>query len=287
MPLLEAAILHPPALVVPQAPLSPQPRAVGVAHVRTKLRDGRTVLDKLHQQGSLKLLFPRGQGGAMHAVALNTGGGITGGDRFQLSASAANGCHLVLTTQAAERAYRAQPGEVGHVETALSVETGARLDWLPQETLLFDGAALNRRLKIELAPDARALMVEPVVFGRAEMGEVVHDLSFWDRVDIVRNGKAEFADRTRLIGDAVAQIAGRATGGGCGAMASVVYAAADAGNFMDRARELMPETGGVSLIRDGILFARLLAPDSFILRQSLLPLIDLLSISPLPRTWMI
>ena len=287
LPLLEAAIPHPPTLAVPQVPLPPQPRAEGVARVSTKLRDGRTVLDKLHQQGSLKLLFPRGQGGEMHAVALNTGGGITGGDRFQLSACAGKGCHLVLSTQAAERAYRAQPNEIGYVENLLRVDVGARLDWLPQETLLFDGAALNRRLKIELAPDARALMVEPVVFGRAAMGEVVHDLSFWDRVDIVRDGKAEFADRTRLTGDAVAQMAGRATGGGCGAMASVVYAAPDAGNFLDRARALMPETGGVSLIRDHILFARLLAPDSFILRQSLLPLIDLLSTSPLPRTWMI
>lgn len=223
----------------------------------------------------------------MHAVALNTGGGITGGDRFQLSANAGNGCHLVMTTQAAERAYRAQPGEIGRVETTLDAGAGARLDWLPQETLLFDGAALNRRLKISLAADAQALMVEPVVFGRTEMGEVVRDLSFWDRVDIVRDGKTEFADRTRLTGDAVAQLSGPATGGGCGAMASVVYAAADAETFVDRARALMPETGGVSLIRDGILFARLLATDSFVLRQSLLPLIDLLSISPLPRTWMI
>jgi urease accessory protein len=287
MPTSEAAILKTSDITAPHVPLPAQPRAEGVARVSTKLRTGQTVLDKLHQQGSLKLLFPRGHGSAMHAVALNTGGGITGGDKFELSANAGTGCHLVMTTQAAERAYRAQPGEIGQVKTNLSVEAGARLDWLPQETLLFDGAALNRRLKIKLAPDARALMVEPVVFGRIEMGEVVRDLSFWDRVDIVRDGKSEFADRTRLTGDAVAQLAGRATGGGCGAMASLVYAADDAENFLDRARALMPETGGVSLIRDGILFARLLAPDSFVLRQTLLPLIDLLSISPLPRTWMI
>lgn len=251
------------------------------------MRDGRTVLDKLHQQGSTKLLFPRSYAPAMNAVMLNTGGGITGGDRFHLSADVGAGCHLVLTTQAAERAYKAQPGEVGRVETALTVATGARLDWLPQETLLFDGSSLNRRLKIEMAPDARALTVEPVVFGRTAMGEVLHDLAFCDRVDIIRDGKTEFADRTRLNGDAVAHLAGRATGGECAAMASVVYASADAATFLDRAREMMPETGGVSLIRDGILFARLLASDGFVLRQRLLPLIDLLSTSPLPRNWMI
>lgn len=251
------------------------------------MRDGRTVLDKLHQQGSTKLLFPRSHGPAMNAVLLNTGGGITGGDRFRLSVHAGTGCHLVLTTQAAERAYRAQPGEIGRVETVLSVAQGARLDWLPQETLLFEGSALNRRLRIELAPDARMLMVEPVVFGRTAMGEVLHDLSFHDRVDITRDGTTEFADRTRLTGDAVAHLAGHATGGGCGAMASVVYVASDASAFLDRARALMPQTGGVSLIRDGVLFARLLTKDGFILRQCLLPLIDLLSTSPLPRNWMI
>lgn len=260
--------------------LPPQPRAIGVGRVTTKLRDGRTVLDSLHQQGSTRLLFPRAPEAALNAVMLNTGGGITGGDHFQMHANAAADCHLVMSTQAAERAYRAQPGEVGRVETRLSVADGARLDWLPQETLLFEGAALDRRLKIELAADARMLMVEPVIFGRVEMGEVLHHLSFRDRVDIVRDGTPEFADRTWLNGDCVAQLAGRATGGGCGAMASVVYAAADASTFLDRARALMPETGGVSLIRNGILFVRLLASDGFVLRQSLLPLIALLSTSP-------
>ena len=272
---------------MPKTPLPPQPRAEGVARVSTKLRDGRTVLDKLHQQGSLKVLFPRHHGAAMKAVALNTGGGITGGDQFQLTVEAATGCHLVVTTQAAERAYRAQPGEVGQVQNTLTVAAGARLDWLPQETILFEGSALNRRLKIDLAADASVLMVEPLVFGRAEMGEALHDLWFQDRVDIAREGVAVFADRTRLMEDAVAQLAGRATGGGCGAMASVVYAAQDADSFLDRARILMPETGGVGLIRGGVLFARILAADSFVLRQSLLPLIDLLSISSLPRTSMI
>jgi len=196
---LEPAITDLATHADPVLALPPQPRAIGVGRVTTKLRDGRTVLDLLHQQGSLRVLFPRTHGTALDAVMLNTGGGITGGDRFQMNASAGAGCHLVLTTQAAERAYRAQPGEIGRVETELHVGAGARLDWLPQETLLFEGSALSRQLRIELAPDARLLMVEPVIFGRAEMGEVLHDLLFRDRVDIVRDGKPKFADRTRAL----------------------------------------------------------------------------------------
>ena len=234
----------------------------------------------------MRLLFPRSHGRALNAVMLNTGGGVTGGDRFNISATAGPGCHLAMTTQAAERAYRAQPGEIGRIETQLTVEAGGRMDWLPQETLLFEGSALKRRLQIDLSLDGQLLAVEPVIFGRTEMGEVLHDLSFQDRIDISRDGMLIFADRTRLTGDAVALLAGRATGGACGAMASVIYAAADAEQFLDKARAMMPETGGVSLIRDGLLFARLLSQDGFTLRQTLLPLIDLLSTSPLPRTWM-
>jgi urease accessory protein len=194
---------------------------------------------------------------------------------------------MVMTTQAAERAYRAQPGETGQLNNRLSVGPQARLDWLPQETLLYDHAALHRSLTIDLADDARLLAVEPVIFGRAEMGETVRHLDFRDRIDLRRAGQMLFADRTRVKGNAAAQMRGSAIGAGCGAMASVLLAAPDAERFLPPARAMMPVTGGVSLIRDGLLFARLLAVDGFTLRKTLVPLIELLGTAPLPRTWMI
>ncbi|MFT7594309.1 MAG: urease accessory protein [Paracoccaceae bacterium] len=252
-----------------------------------KLRDGHSVLDHLHQQGSMKLLFPRTPQNSLTGVTLNTAGGITGGDRFDVAAKVGAGCHMVLTTQAAERAYRAQPGEIGRLTNRVTVGAQARLDWLPQETLLYDHAALHRSLEIDLAPDARLLAVEPVIFGRAEMGEVVQHLDFRDRIDLRRAGQVLFADRTLMHGDAATQMRHAATGAGCGAMASVLLAADDAERFLTPARALMPATGGVSLIRDGLLFARLLAVDGFILRKTLVPLIELLGTAPMPRTWMI
>jgi urease accessory protein len=255
--------------------------------VSCKMRAGRAVLDQLFQQGSLKVLMPRGGGAAMTGVLLNTAGGITGGDRFEISARAATGCHLVLTTQAAERAYRAQPCEIGRVESRLVARCAARLDWLPQETLIYDGAAMRRSLRIDMASDARVLAVEPVIFGRAGMGEVVHDLNFSDRIDLFRDGDLVFADRTRVVGDCATQLALAATGNGAGAMASVLLACPDADRFLDPARAVLPVAGGASLVQPGVLFARVLARDGFELRRSLLPLIELLSAAPLPRTWMI
>lgn len=267
-----------------------QPRAIGSVSVSCKLRDGLTVLERLHQKGSMKVLFPRVSGPQDHTltgIMLNTAGGVTGGDRFDISTSVAPGCHMVVTTQAAERAYRAQPGEVAHLTNRISVDQQARMDWLPQETLLYDRSALCRSLSADLAIDARLLMVEPVIFGRAEMGERLTHIEFRDRVEVRREGRIVFADRTLLTGDATTRMLGTATGAGCGAMASVLLAAPDAERFLDPARALMPSTGGVSLIRDGVLFARLLAVDGFTLRQTLVPLIELLGAAPIPRTWMI
>lgn len=268
--------------------LPTQPRAIGAAKVRIGVRGDASVLRGLHQKGSLKLLFPRGHGRTdKTGVILNTAGGVTGGDRFDLGAHVEPGAQLVLTTQAAERAYRAQPGETGRISNHITIEADGRCDWLPQETILYDGAALTRRLTVEMAPDARALLVEPVIFGRAAMGERVRTLRFSDRIDVIRDGTTLFSDRTTLDGDAERFLQGHATGGGCGAMASVILATQDADRYLFSARDLLPETGGISLIRDGLLYARLLASDGFVLRQTLIPLLRHLGVSDLPRTWIL
>ena len=239
MPDMEA-VLHPPV----------QPRAIGQAFLSAKRRGSQTVLDDLHQAGSLKVLFPQPRTTALTGVLLNTAGGITGGDVFTLSADTGDGGQLTLTT-------------------TLTVQRGGCLHWLPQETLLYNGAALERRLQIDMAEDARLLMVEPLVFGRAAMGEVLSELYFTDHIDLTRAGAVIFADRTRLTGDAATLLQGRATGAAHGAMASVLYAAPDAEVALDDIRSLLPASGGVSLVHDNLLFVRLLAPDSFVLRQTL------------------
>ncbi|OWU68758.1 urease accessory protein ureD [Marinibacterium profundimaris] len=263
-----------------------QPRAMGQVRLSAKRRGAASVLDGLHQQGSMKALFPRPRGPALDAVLLNTGGGITGGDRFDVAATAGADTRLTITTQAAERAYKAQPEEIGRVRNRLVLGARATLDWLPQETILFDGAALDRRLSADLqGPDARLLLVEPVVFGRHAMGETLRRGRFTDRIDIRRDGQLLFSDRIALTGDIAAHLARPGIADGAGAMATVIIADPEAGRLLDRARETLPTTGGASLVRDGLLLARLLAPDGFTLRKHLLPLVAALSTIPLPRTW--
>jgi urease accessory protein len=264
-----------------------QPRARGAVRLATKPRGGRSVVADLYQSGSLKTLFPRRDGDSLEAVLINTAGGITGGDRFEIAAEVTSGTEVTLTTQAAERAYRAQTGEQGVLRTDLKVASGARLNWLPQETILYNGSALSRRLDMALEPGAVALMVEPVVFGRLASAETLDTASFRDHVRITRDGLPIYTDRMAFDGDIAAHMARPAVGAGAAAMASVVYVAPDAEAHLSRCRSFLPATAGASLLARDMLVLRLLAADGFALRRSLVPVLESLSHGTLPRTWMI
>lgn len=221
----------------------------------------------------------------MEAVILNSAGGITGGDSFDIEARAGTGSRLTLTTQAAERAYRAQPGEVGRVATRLRVENSARLDWLPQELILYQGGNLERRLDIALSGDAQLLMVEPVIFGRRAMGEHLSDARLSDRIRITRDGAPLYLDGAVLEGDLTRKLALPAIGNNAGAMASVVYVAPDATTHLAPIRSTLPESCGVSLLAEDTLVLRCLATDGFLLRRALLPVLDRLTDNTLPICW--
>lgn len=261
-----------------------QPRALGQATVSSKLRDGRSCIDGLRQSGALKILFPRATS-ALEATLINTAGGITGGDDFRVDATAGSGSTLRLTTQAAERVYRAQSGQTGRVATRLVVGENARLDWLPQETILFDGAALRRKLHVELAASSRFLMVEPMIFGRTAMAERVTDLALDERIEIRRDGAPLYLDGVRLHGNAVEQLDRPAVGGGARAMANLIWVAPEAEAQLGPLRALIGEGGGASLLRPDLLCLRLLAPDGYSLRRMLLPVLDRLTDTQLPASW--
>ena len=251
---------------------------------------GPTRLKRLRQAGSLKCLFPRADPPGIDAVLVNTAGGITGGDRFEIAAQVGAGARLTLTTQAAERAYAAQPGETGRLTTWLDVAAGARLDWIPQETILFDRAALARRLTLTLAPGATALVAEPMIFGRTATGEVLRAGAFSDRIEIRRDGRLLYLDALRLEGNIAAGLDRPHGANGARALVSLVYVGADAEALVAPARALLPETGGASLIGADVLALRILAEGGFELRRSLVPLLAFLTRRPggdLPKPWMI
>lgn len=131
----------------------------------------------LREAHAAKLRIPFG---VPEAILINTGGGLAGGDRFHFDITAEADTRLTVTSQAAERVYRSL-GAAAEVDVRLSAGDGARLMWLPQETILFDGAALSRSISADLSPSARFLAVESVILGREASGETVADARLSDR----------------------------------------------------------------------------------------------------------
>ncbi|MEP4197788.1 MAG: urease accessory protein UreD [Aliishimia sp.] len=263
-------------------------RARGKAHVSAKVRDGVSVLKDLHQSGSMRVLFPR-PASPPTAMLLNTAGGVTGGDKFDISVAADAGAHLSVTTQAAERIYRATHGSCGALLNEIRVEDGARLNWLPQETILFEGSHVSRRLSVDLAETAQTLIVEPLVFGRAAHGEILRDATFREHVRIRRSGRVIYADGIHLTGDIAAQMQGAAYGNGAGAMATLILVAPNADRHVatirERCAEILGIRAGCSLLAQDLLLMRVLAHDSFEMRRLLLPVLDDLTGGTLPTCW--
>jgi urease accessory protein len=141
-------------------------------------------------------------------VLINTAGGLTGGDRLQLSVDVGTMAAATITTQACEKFYRARDGHA-EVSCGLSVGAGGRLAWLPQETIVFERAAFSRRLDADLGDGAEALVVEATVFGRRAMGEAVGHAVFRDRWRIRHNGRLTHA-QDLAIGPDVAGTLSRA-----------------------------------------------------------------------------
>ncbi len=257
--------------------------------VRLAVRaDGRaTRLVENYQAGAVKTRFPRRAADSpLETVLINTAGGLTGGDRLAVAVTAGADAKLLVTTQAAERIYRRSAG-AAVIGTNIGVAAGASLDWLPQETIVFDRSALRRRLTAEVSASGRLLAVEAIVLGRTAMGEKAKNVVISDSWRISRDGVLVFADGVALDGDADAVMAGRATGAGAVAFATLVLVAADAESRIDSAREKLATCageGGASAW-NGMLVARLIAPTGQALRGDLISLIECLRGAPVPRVW--
>lgn len=273
-----------PIPVQPGSPLPAPQRARGVGRLTVRHKDGATRLVELFQEGSAKLRLPRVRADATEAVMINSGGGMTGGDRFSWAVDVGDDAAAVLTTQACEKVYRASEGEA-RVAARLTVGAGARLDWLPQETILFDRSALSRTIEADVAADGRLLLAEAVVLGRRAMGETLSRAAFHDRWRIRRDGRLLFADDLKLNGDIPALAAAPPLFGGAGAFATLLLVAPDAQASLHAVRAVLGALGGASAF-DGKLVARIAAPDGLTLRRALLPAIAVLGGGrPAPSVW--
>jgi urease accessory protein len=263
-------------------------RAIGRLNLSFQTRNGHTRIETFYQEGCLKARLPRPADPAMcEAVTLNISGGVAGGDALTTAITLAPGAQARVASQAAERIYRALDAP-SRITTTITLAAGAKLDYLPQETILFDGFSLRRALTIDLAEDADFLGLETILFGRQAMLETITTGDLRDRITLRRGGKILLQDMTRLHGDIAAQLARTAIGNGAAAMASIIFAAPDAKAQLPGLRGVLETTGltaGATSF-EGIVFARILAADGASLRHGVIAAIQhLRDLRPMPRVW--
>jgi urease accessory protein len=261
-------------------------RARGSVAFDVHVAEGVTRRRHLHESGSLRVRFPSPEAGGLSAVLVNTAGGVAGGDRFDIDIAAGEGSRLVATTAAAEKIYRAE-GPAANLSIALKAADGAHLAWLPQETILFDRARVNRAIDIDVAETASLLLCEILVFGRSAMGERMLHGEFVDRWRVRRGGRLVFAETLRLDGDIGEKLARAAVANGGTAIATALMVPGDE-SLLELIRALAGSFGGeVGLSAwNGFAMARFCAQDAARLRDDMVTVLGCASDSALPRLWL-
>jgi urease accessory protein len=261
-------------------------RAHGQLSFEVALSDTSTRPVRIGESGPSRIRLPNTEGRSLEAVMMNTGGGIACGDRFDVSVTCGPGSDLVMTTPAAERCYRSD-GAIAAVDVDLQIAPGARLAWLPQETLLYNHGRLRRRLTADLAADAELMMFECVVFGRTAHKEIVETGLFEDRWRISRAGRLVYADTLRLDGPIQSLLDRPSVAKGARALATLLYVAPDAESRIDEVRDLLlgAPCDVAASAWNGMLALRFLSPEIAALRRTAIDFITAFRGMPLPRVW--
>jgi urease accessory protein len=176
-------------------------------------RDAATVLSRREHFGPLlvqKALYPEGEA-VCHAIVLHPPSGIAGGDQLEVSVEVGPGAHALLTTPGAGKWYRSAGAWAGQ-QLDFNVAAGATLEWLPQESIVFDGARADMQSRVKLAMDARFIGCEVLCLGRRAGGERFEHGELQLATRIERSGKPIWLERGGLAGggDLLASPAGLA-----------------------------------------------------------------------------
>ena len=247
----------------------------GVAEIGFARRNGVTRLVHLYERDPLRVLFPLPEAGEPpQAAIVTTSGGLVAGDHLDVAVRVADGAAAHVTASAAEKIYRSL-GATTEVSQSLAIGDGATLEFLPPETIPFDGARFRRKTVVDLASTAAFLGGDIVIFGRRARGErfthgFLHD--FWE---VRREAGLVWGDALHLDGDVAAIIDNPACFDGAAGFATLILASADhcPQQFIDGARAVLALTATEGLragatVVGGLLVARWLARDAMLLRRT-------------------
>jgi len=251
-------------------------RANGVGRiVLTGSERGTRIVD-VYQKFPIGLVFPRiGDDLVKEAVIINSSGGTAGGDRLEIEVVALNNASVAVTTQAAEKIYRAldRPAQVA---TKLKACGTSKLAWLPQETIVFNQARVRRQTEIELCSGAELIALEWLVLGRAARGEEVVSGHISDSWRIKRDGHLIWADGFRVSDEVFAQLHRKALLSNWKAVATLIYFGPGLDTRLRILREIAAsiDCSCAATIVGAIIIVRVAAVASSDLRRGLRSLIE-------------
>ncbi len=185
-----------PSLETPSTPLASSARSwQGHLSLEFAQRSARTILSRSQVQAPLKVQRPfyPADDCACHTVMLHTAGGIVGGDRLSISVQLQPGAQALVTSAAATKVYRTN-GLEAQQQVQIQVAEGACLEWLPQETIVFDGALYRQQFKIELATGATWMGWDLTRLGRSARGEQFDGGEWRSRTEIWQNDRLIWID---------------------------------------------------------------------------------------------
>jgi urease accessory protein len=251
-------------------------RADGCGRIVLSGSENETRIEDVFERSPIRIMFPRtGSCPAEEAVLINTGGGVAGGDRLECSVAALPGASSAVTSQAAEKVYRAL-NEPARVATRLKARETARLAWLPQETIVFNGARIHRTTEIELFSGAELLALEWLVLGRAAHGEVVVSGSVLEAWRVKKDGRLIWADSFRITEEIFRHLSRKALLSNCNSVATLLYFGPHLDKRLDFLREITPSLGcncAVTLVSE-LIVVRFAAKESSDLKLALRSFLD-------------
>jgi urease accessory protein len=208
-------------------------------------RDGRSYLAQRHHRGPLvvqKTLYPEGES-VCHAIILHPPGGVAGGDRLNISVRAGADAHALLTTPGAGKWYKANGRDASqHVE--FQVDDNAVLEWLPQETIVYDAAQVVWNTSVTLAESARYAGWEITCLGRQASREQFRSGSLRQSLRIYRSSRLIWGEHGKL-GGGDEMLASPVGLHGCSVYATFVVAAGSTPTqLLESCRAVLPSDQG-------------------------------------------
>lgn len=243
------------------------PRMQGRARVRFGVKEGKTSLIDLHQSAPLRVLFPHVVPGEITTAALTTtAGGVVGGDRLDYVLEVGAGAKACFMAQAAEKIYRSL-GEDAKISLTVKVEEGGWGEYLPQETILFDGARLERCTVLNVATKGSALAGEILAFGRKAKGEIFRRGKVREVWEVRRDNRLIWADGLVLENDIGELMKKRATFDGACYTASLLLVTDDPDFYLPFVRDALSTQASATIV-NSVLLVRWLSSDAIALRSN-------------------